>query len=472
MGIPGMMLPNQGNQYQNDMGTQPMDLASVIQALTNPQLGNTSTMGNSNFQQQPIMQNVGYQQPQMQQPQMQNQVPQMTNVDPSAISGKIQQWLGAKPQDQGGQVQDILSGRFQQPNIDLNDVGYAAQATAADGKYVPAQQFANQRLATSMDALSKLATLQETQARGNMYQALAANGGGRGEGLAAANRMMQQYNSDPDVIAGKKPPLQFTQAYMAVTAKQGQGQTLDPNTGQMMPMAGAPQAVQTMANSKETGTQNAMIAAAAPKAAAEEGGKATVIGSDALAADASQSQNLIYTLKDLQDIGQKIQTGALADAKVQLTRTARAIGYPLSDSDISQLSNAQAFTKLSMNLVSAAAKQEGGASRLQAAFSALKDSNPNLGLEPETLPLITNFMGAQANKIISQQQAWDAAKSANPNLLYPDFERQYTAALSLKQQQSGGGLAPYNFNGAQNINTGTVSPSDAIAAELKRRVSQ
>lgn len=240
--------------------------------------------------------------------------------DPGTLSNRIQQWLGAKQPDAGGQVQDILAGRFQQP-FNFNDVGTAAQATAASGQFVPAQQIANQRFSGNIDLASKLADMQEKQAQANLYGAMANNGGGRGEGLAAAMHMMAEYNADPDVISGKKSPLSFTNAYMMATAKQGQGVTFDQNGNQTV-FNGAPQAAGSMAGGKtqgqkdvelnmnpqiegatQTSKNTANIAAAAPEAAQKEIGKARGEAQVNLATLQSGLPQLNAVVSDLDTLG-------------------------------------------------------------------------------------------------------------------------------------------------------------------------
>lgn len=266
---PGMALPPGPMQpYANNVGAAPMSFSDVLSSLAGQQPQQFAQM--------------------QQAPQQQPQGNLSLAGDPATLSGRIQQWLGAKPQDTGGQVSNILSGRFQQPNISLNDVGIAAQQTAAQGAYVPAQQIANSRITASMDQLSKIADLQKSIGEANYYNALGANGGGRGEGMAAAMKIMNENNSD-----ATKQPITFTQAYMLATAKQGQGVTVDPATGGITTMAGAPQAAGAMKFGDQSGTEAAKlqyagpiagatanaknasdIAAAAPKAAQEGIGKA------------------------------------------------------------------------------------------------------------------------------------------------------------------------------------------------------
>lgn len=331
------MLPsaNQPNQNYN--------LGDVISQL--------SSGGNQLPQVQPqandigslIAQLTGNQSQQVPQAQVGNQVPQgdmSVGGNPATLSNRIQQFLGAKQPDLGGMAQDILAGRFQPPEFNINDVGTAAQATAASGQYVPAQQVANQRLATAMSSLGDIGKLQEQQAQANMYNAMAQNGGGRGEGLAAANRIKTEWDTNhPD------HPMSWTDAYMQATAKQGQGVTIDPVTGQVTTMAGAPQAVGAMKQGAETGTltaklrleptiagqtqvakNNANIAAAGPEEAAREVGKATGEAQVSLASIKANMPQINSIVSNLRTLG---QTATYTKAGQAYNSGLRQLGLPV-----------------------------------------------------------------------------------------------------------------------------------------------
>lgn len=170
------------------------------------------------------------------------------------------------------------------------------------------------------------------------------------------------------------------------------------------------------------------------------GGAKTITDSDKLDADAKAAQNMLYSLSTLKDAASQFKAGAAAPAKVSLMRIARAVGYPLDQSQVDSLSNMQAFTKVANDIVGQAAKAEGGASRLLAAFNTIKAANPNIGLEPETLDILFDKMGAQANNIIDEQQGWNTQKTQNPALNFTNFERGYVSNQSTKQRQMGGKL--------------------------------
>lgn len=317
------MLPIQNQPYNNNIvNFTPMDLGNIIASLQGQQP-----------QQAP--QNA---------PQPNNQVPQgdmSLSGNPATLSDRIQQFVGAKQPDLGGMAQDILAGRFQAPQFNLNDVGQAAQQTAATGQYVPAQSIANTRLSTAMTSLGDIGKLQELQAQSNMYNAMAQNGGGRGEGLAAANRIKNEWDTNhPD------NPMSWTDAYMQATAKQGQGVTIDPITGQVTTMQGAPQAAGAMAQGKEGGTQaailqnagpiqmaknNANIAAAGPEEAAREVGKATGEAQVSLASIKANMPQISSIVENLRTLG---QTATYTKAGQTYNSGLRQLGLPVPEAGV------------------------------------------------------------------------------------------------------------------------------------------
>lgn len=114
-------------------------------------------------------------------------------------------------------------------------------------------------LGLQQGAAQDIANLNFRQAQENRFNAMAMNGGGSGAGNIAANRIMAEWNA-----AHPDNPKTFEQAYMEATAKQGQGRTIDPKTGQVITMVGAPAAAGTMEAGKEEGKQSAILANAGP----------------------------------------------------------------------------------------------------------------------------------------------------------------------------------------------------------------
>lgn len=186
-------------------------------------------------------------------------------------------------------------------------------------------------------------------------------------------------------------------------------------------------------------------------------GKDTIKYNNSITADAKQAINMHNTIATMQQAQQQFQAGALAPATGTLVKYARALGVPVSDKQIATLSNQQVFNKLQNDIIGQAAKAEGGASRLQSAFDAIKSSNPNIGMEPESLNTLFKIMDTKAGEVTDEQQAWNTAKKANPALSGAEFERNYTAQRSVEQESAGGKLPGYkgNPNTPQN-NVGKV----------------
>ncbi len=158
----------------------------------------------------------------------------------------------------------------------------------------------------------------------------------------------------------------------------------------------------------------------------------SIKSSDNLAKEAIASHQVMTTLDTLEAATKSFESGATADAKTQVARLAKAMGYPLSPEDEASLDSKQVFFKVSNELIGQAAKAEGGASRLQAAFNAIKSSNPNATMEPGALKVIIDYMREKANVPIQMQQEWQKAKMANPRARFNDFQTNYVSDLNSK----------------------------------------
>lgn len=290
---PGMQLPiGNAQPYLNNVGNMASQPNDILSALN----------GQGMQQYQPPLQMA------QAQPQQQMQDIPLTG-SPSTYSNQIQQALGAKPADIGGQIQNILAGRFQQPPLSLNDVGIAAQQTAATGQYVPAQQIANSRIATSMDQLSKVADLQKSLGEANYYNAIALNGGGRGEALALLNKL----DNDPSTAN-----LDLATKLTMVKSGLGVGNTMI--GGQVQPIAGNLQTVQNTAQSKSTGEEIPKLQYAAPIAQAGEVGKAqgeAQVNLAALQANLPQVTQTIDKLINLSNTATYTAAGKLTNAAIR-----------------------------------------------------------------------------------------------------------------------------------------------------------
>ncbi len=175
-------------------------------------------------------------------------------------------------------------------------------------------------------------------------------------------------------------------------------------------------------------------------------GKDTIKYNNEITSDAKQAINMHQTIAAMQQAQEQFKAGAFAPAQGTLLKWGRALGVPINDNDISKLSNQQVFTKLQNDIIGQAAKAEGGASRLQSAFNAIKASNPSIGMEPESLNSLFNLMDTKAGEVTNEQQSWSAAKKANPKLTAAEFERDYTAQRAAAQEKAGGNLPSYKGN--------------------------
>lgn len=200
--------------------------------------------------------------------------------------------------------------------------------------------------------------------------------------------------------------------------------------------------------------------AASALAEGKESGKATPKYSAALDNDAKQAINMHLTIGAMRDALDNFQSGASAPARAVILRYAKAAGIPVNENS---LNNQQVFAKLANDVVAQAAKAEGGASRLAAAYNGLVQANPNASLEPGALKVLLDKMDAQAGLVTTMQQKWNEEKKLNPNLTGADFERNYLANVAAEQEKAGGGMATYP--GSQNpyIAPGTVRVSSESA---------
>lgn len=346
--------------YTDNVGAAPMGFNDILSSLT----------GRQSAQQMP------------QQPQQQGLADLPVSGDPATLSGRIQQWLGAKPQDDGGQIQDILSGRFQAP-LNMNDVGQAAQQTAATGAYVPAQQIANQRVTSGFDALDKLGKLQETQAQSNYYNAVAQNGGGRGEALALLNKL----NNDPSTAN-----LDLATKLTMVKAGLGVGNTMQ--NGVVQPIAGNLNTVQGTAQAKSTGEEipklqyagpiatatataknNADITAAAPMAAQEEVGKARGEALTSLADIQANLPQLSAITNKLLTLG---QTATYTKAGQTYNAGLRQLGLPVTQGGVDRA----AYESTINNFLLPTLKQTFGARITNFDLENIKTTLANENLSP------------------------------------------------------------------------------------------
>lgn len=178
---------------------------------------------------------------------------------------------------------------------------------------------------------------------------------------------------------------------------------------------------------------------------------------------ANVSSNMVQLITEMQDAQKNFKAGALAPAQATILKWASAFGKELSPEEVASLSSQQAFNKWTNTLVGQAAKLEGGASRLQAAYTGIVGSTPNTSLQPETLDKLFPAMLTTAAQDINEQKAWAAQKTANPSLTGGQFRRQYESEHNTTQEKAGGNLPGYAGNKASaptGLPQGTKSNPD------------
>lgn len=411
MGIPGMMLPRQTSPYQDDVGAKPMDLMTLISTLSNPSLNNSQTMGNSNFQTPQGDLSVG--------------------GDPSTLSGRIQEFLGAKQPNQGGQIQDILAGRFQQPTPTFSDIGNSAIQTLQGGQYVPAQNVANQRLSSSMDALSKISSLQEQQARGNYYNAQAKIGG-----TTAFAQTMAQINSDP-TLSG----LSQMEKIRIAQNKVGTNLTVGPD-GQVSDMGGAAQSLGNLKAGETQGqknvelTMNPQIAGASKTA--ELGAQRTFEQPKAISALAENSANTQNVLSKINEALPQVGNFTAGIGSV----TAAIPGTPAADLDanLKTIGSNLGFQKL--QAMRAASPTGSALARVtQQEILMLQQTMNNISQSQSPGQLKANLINLK-----SQLADQDSRIKAAYKLTYPNGEGTNIPAQNdaNKNINSGGGVVHFN----------------------------
>lgn len=331
--------------------------------------------------------------------------------DPSTLSGRLQEALGAKQPDLGGMAQDILAGRFQAQAPSTSDVLQGAVASLQNQGYVPAQQFTNARMANSMDMLGKIATMQELQGRMQMYQAMAANGGGRGETIAMANRVKAEWDA-----AHPDQPMSIANAIEQVSAKQGKGIAYDPNTGAQIAAPGAPQAQGQIKYGEQSGANQsdlqykpaiaggeqqqrkaADVNAAASLAEQGELGKAKGGAEVGLATAETAMPALQSTIKDLRTLA---QAATYTKGGVLYNNVIRQLGLPMTAGGDAR---AEFITRVNSYLIPSL-KQNFGSRITNMEINAQKAMFADPNLSPaEKMAQFDAFVAAKQTSLQSQR---------------------------------------------------------------------
>lgn len=392
-GQPGMNLPvNTQQPYSNDIGNLagPNDILSLL---------------------------TGQQMQPSQAPQQQMQdIPLTGNA--STFSDQIQQALGAKQQDQGGQIQDILAGRFQPPPFSLNDVGVAAQQTAASGQYVPAQGIANQRTAAGFDMLDRLGKLQQEQAQANYYNAVAQNGGGKGEALALLNKL----NNDPSTAN-----LDLATKLTMVKAGLGVGNTMV--NGAVQPIQGNLNTVQQTAQAKSTGEEIPKLQYAAPIESQKVIGTAQGNAKVGLANAQASMPQMYNTIGDLEKLAQAATYTVGGQA---YNSVVRQLGLPMTEG-----ANARAeFMSRVNNYLIPSLKQNFGNRITNMEINAQKNMFADPNLSPsEKIAQFKAFV-AQKEEGLSTDQGLVSALGATPIQGTENNQTQSATSSSFQEGQT------------------------------------
>lgn len=166
-----------------------------------------------------------------------NLTPQTPVAPISSLASQYQ-----KPDMSMDLVQQMLSGRFQQEPT-LSDAADAAMQSAISHKLVNPSDISNQRLASGIDALSKIGEFRKNLAMGDYYSTRPV-GAGQGATMAIFNKLVE-LNPDAD-----------QNQLMAIAQKSaGQGAYYTPQGIKTIPGAGT--AAGTIEYGKTTGKETA-----------------------------------------------------------------------------------------------------------------------------------------------------------------------------------------------------------------------
>lgn len=386
-------------------------------------------------------------------------------MGPDAVQGYKQNYNLAKL------GQDFSSGNIDQgqylKGVAAYDPKLYGQMSIAQQRFQPAAQKNNAQIQQYLDAAQSAAANGDTagaQAYTDKANTLMSLARSEAYGVPTFQAPGQTPAAQPTAAPTNLPP-----AGAPAFGNNTPGQTPAEKAAALLPTDAAPIPASSLAdriaakgrvieNQKEEGKNSSDIAAAEPKAENTAAGSETPKYSDELATSAKAAMGLHQTIGEIRNAMQSVQTGQLAPAQAAIIRAAKAVGYPISADEISQLDNAQVISKLANSLVGMAAKQEGGASRLASAYTGIVKSTPNLGMEPGAISTVLDGMDAAAAAVTNEQQAWSKAKTANPKLTAADFQNSYTATQAANQEKAGGALPQYG-----NGNPAAYSPANANA---------
>ncbi|MDE2099130.1 MAG: hypothetical protein KGL39_17885 [Patescibacteria group bacterium] len=158
--------------------------------------------------------------------------------------------------------------------------------------------------------------------------------------------------------------------------------------------------------------------------------------------DAMASSNLINSISEIQQAANQAQMGNFAGAKNSFERVADALGIS-SLYSVPDLTSYGDVVKISNDLISAAAKATGQASRLQGEFKAIQGSVPGLSMDPNALNSLLPMITRKNYQIMREQGAWNQYSQAHPNASFNSFATPWEADQIKQQEQAGGNLPSY-----------------------------
>lgn len=183
--------------------------------------------------------------------------------------------------------------------------------------------------------------------------------------------------------------------------------------GQVTPLPGAPAAVQTMANSKETGTQQAEVSSAAAKQQQEGIGKQSAETEEDIN---ERADNAVATLRnnaELSKLSQNVGLGNTAPLAMALKSWAISLGMDKDQADAESTGDAQALQKLTVKLATQSTK-ELSTRPAQMEFLKNLENTPGLAMTPSGFNTILQFSNQGAQMDLQKQQAFQQYKGQLP----------------------------------------------------------
>lgn len=183
--------------------------------------------------------------------------------------------------------------------------------------------------------------------------------------------------------------------------------------GQVTPLPGAPAAIQTMANSKETGTQQAEVSSAAAKQQQEGIGKQSAETEEDIN---ERADNAVATLRnnaELSKLSQDVGLGNTAPVAMALKSWAISLGMDPDQADAESTGDAQALQKLTVKLATQSTK-ELSTRPAQMEFLKNLENTPGLAMTPSGFNTILQFSNQGAQMDLQKQQAFQQYKGQLP----------------------------------------------------------